>query len=258
MPELLEIEQYRQLAEHALGRAVVAVHAPDAWYLKGGLDAATVEAALVGQRFAAARRIGKLLLLDTRRGPTLGLRFGMTGRLLLDGRAAIERLEYSSARDETAWDRFVIGFHRGELRMRDPRRLGAVELNPDEEALGPDATAVTRAQLAGLLQSDAPVKARLMDQHRLAGLGNLLTDEILWRASIDPARPARSLDAAETARLQRHVRRTLEVLSERGGSHTGDLQVERHPEGVCPRDGTSLLRRTVGGRTTYSCPRHQH
>jgi formamidopyrimidine-DNA glycosylase len=257
MPELLEIEQYRRLAEHALGRTIVEVRAPDAWYLKAGLDATAVQAALVGQRFVAARRRGKLLLLDTRRGPTLGLRFGMTGRLILDGTAAIERLEYSSARDESGWDRFILVFRRGELRMRDPRRLGAVELDPDEEALGPDATMVTRTQLARLLQSAAPLKARLMDQRRLAGLGNLLTDEILWRASLDPAREARSLDAAETARLHRHLHRTLEVLGERGGSHTGDLQEQRFPGGACPRDGTPLLRRTVGGRTTYSCPKHQ-
>jgi formamidopyrimidine-DNA glycosylase len=254
---MLEVEQYRRLAEHALGRPIVDVHAPDAWYLKGGLDAAAIRDALVGERLVAARRRGKLLLLDTRGGTTLGLRFGMTGRLLLDGRAAIERLEYSSARDETAWDRFALRFRRGELRMRDPRRLGAVELDPDEDALGPDATVVTRAQLAQLLQSDAPLKARLMDQRRLAGLGNLLVDEILWRSSLDPARPARSLSPAETARLQRHIGRTIEVLTERGGSHTGDLQDQRQHGGVCPRDGTALARRTIGGRTSYSCPAHQ-
>src|SRR5262245_16079277 len=251
---MLEIEQYRRLADHALGRTIKAVRAPDSWYLKGGLDAATVERSLVGQKLLAARRRGKLLLLDTRRGPTLGLRFGMTGRLLLDGHAAIERLEYSSAREEHAWDRFALVFPRGELVMRDPRRLGGVELDPDEDALGPDALVVTRVQLARLLQSDAPVKARLMDQRRLAGLGNLLTDEILWRAGIDPARPARSLDASDTARLHRHLRRTLELLDERGGSHTGDLQEQRSYDGVCPKDGASLVRRTIGGRTTYSCP----
>jgi formamidopyrimidine-DNA glycosylase len=259
MPELLEVEQYRRLAEHAVGRRIVDVHAPDAWYLKGGLDAAAVRAALVGERIVAARRRGKLLLLDTDGGATVGLRFGMTGRLLVDGRAAIERLEYSSGRDVTAWDRFTLRFGRGgELRMRDPRRLGAVELDPDEEALGPDATAVTRGQLAGILQSEAPVKARLMDQRRLAGLGNLLADEILWRTGIDPARPARSLDPTEITRLHRHLRRTLDQLEGRGGSHMGDLQAQRQRGGTCPRDGALLARRTIGGRTSYSCPAHQH
>jgi formamidopyrimidine-DNA glycosylase len=258
MPELLEVEQYRRLAEQAVGRRIVDVVAPDPWYLKGGLDADGVRVALVGERVAAARRRGKLLLLDTDGGATLGLRFGMTGRLLLDGNAAIERLEYSSGRDETAWDRFTLRFRQGgELRVRDPRRLGAVELQPDEEALGPDATTVTRRQLVGILQSDAPVKARLMDQRRLAGLGNLLTDEILWRSGIDPARRARALDPAELVRLHRHLRSTLRQLDRRGGSHTGDLQSQRMRDGVCPRDGAPLSRRTIGGRTTYSCPRHQ-
>ncbi len=108
-----------------------------------------------------------------------------------------------------------------------------------------------------LAGSDAPLKARLMDQSRLAGLGNLLTDEILWRSGLDPARPARSLDETEVKRLQRTMRRTLTVLAERGGSHTGDLQVARARGATCPRDGAPLQRRTIGGRTTYSCPVHQ-
>jgi formamidopyrimidine-DNA glycosylase len=187
----------------------------------------------------------------------LGLRFGMTGRLLVDGRAAIDRLEYSGNRDEPAWDRFTIVLDRGELRMRDPRRLGGVELDPDLDRLGPDATSVTRRELAALLDSDVAVKARLMDQRRLAGMGNLLTDECLWRAGIDPARPSRSLDADEVAGLHRSLRQTLRVLGRRGGSHTGDLQPARQRGATCPRDGAALLRRTIGGRTTYSCPAHQ-
>ena len=108
-----------------------------------------------------------------------------------------------------------------------------------------------------LAGSEAPLKARLMDQARVAGLGNLLTDEILWRAGLDPARPAGSLSPAELRRLHRHLRTTLVELGERGGSHMGDLQTMRSRDGVCPRDGAALLRRTIGGRTTYSCPVHQ-
>ena len=96
-----------------------------------------------------------------------------------------------------------------------------------------------------------------MDQGHLAGMGNLLTDETLWRAALDPARPANGLSEAELKRLHRHLRATLDDLLTRGGSHTGDLMAERHRNGVCPKDGTALERRTVGGRTTYSCPRHQ-
>lgn len=258
MPEMLEVEIYRRAAAMTVGRRIAAVDAPDAWYLKGGVDPSMVTAALVGERIVADRRRGKLLLLDTT-GPTLGLRFGMTGVLDLDGSDAIDGLEYSSHRRDPAWERFVLHFDDGgALRMRDPRRLGGVELDPDEDRLGPDAAEVTLRQLGALLaDSEAPLKARLMDQSRLAGLGNLLTDEILWRAGLDPARSAGSLTAEEIAALRRTMRRTLRVLGSRGGSHLGDLQVSRERGGLCPSDGTPLLRRTIGGRTTYSCPWHQ-
>lgn len=259
MPEILEIEAYRQLAARTVGRTVDDVVAPDPWFLKDGIDASTLRAALVGRRVGGVRRIGKLLLIDLDDGPTLGLRFGMTGRLIVDGVAAIDALEYGPARDDPAWERFRLVFaDGGALAISDPRRLGGVLLDPDESRLGADAMTVTPEQLAAALhRSTAPVKARLMDQARLAGLGNLLTDESLWRAGIDPARPAGSLDADEVRALHDAIHETLAELGARGGSHTGDLQPHRVHGGVCPRDGTPLERRVVGGRTTYSCPSHQ-
>ncbi len=253
MPELIEVEMYRRLAERTVGRRITSVVADDAWFLKRGARPEVV----VGERVAAARRTGKLLLLDTT-GPTLGLRFGMTGRLVVDGTAGLDDLEYGSNRDEPRWDRFALGFEGGgSLVIRDPRRLGGVEVDPDESRLGVDATLLTPAPLAAALRgSAAPLKARLLDQSRVAGLGNLLVDEALWRAGLDPARPAGSLSPVEVKRLHRHVRATLDELLE-GGSHTGRLQPARVPGGTCPKDGAPLLRRTVGGRTTYSCPRHQ-
>ena len=259
MPELIEVEYYRRLAESAVDRSVAGVDAPDDWFLKGDTTAGELAAVLTGNRLVGARRIGKLLLLDTDDGPVLGLRFGMTGRLLVDDRAGIEEMAYSSARAEPRWDRFGLRFSDGgRLVVRDPRRLGGVQLDPEVSRLGPDAWRATPAELrAALGDSGAPLKARLLDQSRLAGLGNLLVDELLWRAGLDPARPAGSLSAAEQRRLHRHLRPTLDELAERGGSHTGRLQPARTRGGCCPKDGTPLLRRTIGGRTTYSCPRHQ-
>ncbi len=129
MPELPEVEAYRRLAQdRALLRPVTIVDAPDAWYLKGGIDAEAVTGALVGRRFVAARRIGKLLLLDTDKdGPVLGLRFGMTGRLLVDATAGVDDLLYSSNQELERWDRFGVRFaDGGDMRIRDPRRLGGV------------------------------------------------------------------------------------------------------------------------------------
>jgi formamidopyrimidine-DNA glycosylase len=273
MPELLEIEHYRQSALLVVGRRIATVATPDSWYLKHGATPEMVADLVTGRWVIAARRRGKLLLLDLddeepqpdRPPPAdgvavvLGLRFGMTGRLLVDGEAAIEALQYSSAKHKPEWDRFTLGFVGGGwLTISDPRRLGGVELDPDEASLGPDAATIDRPTLAALLGvSDAPVKARLMDQSRLAGLGNLMTDDALWRAGIDPARPARSLTTREIGRVHRAILDTVQELGERGGSHTGDLQAVRVRGGRCPRCGRPLLRRTIGGRTTFSCPWHQ-
>lgn len=279
MPEGLEIEYYRRLAERTVARPIARVDTPDAWYLKAGVGAAELAGTLEGAQFTAARRIGKLLLLDVDvapddapadaravgtgdrdpAGPVLGLRFGMTGVLEVDDERALEKLQYSGTRHDPAWIRFRVVFaDGGTLVMRDPRRLGGVELDPRVDRLGPDALSITPAQLRDALAgSDAPLKARLLDQARVAGLGNLLTDEILWRAGLDPARPAGGLDDRERRRLLTHTRTVLTDLFERGGSHTGDLMGARTRGGHCPRCGTALQRRTIGGRTTYSCPRHQ-
>ena len=274
VPEIIEVELYRRAAARCVGRTIVTVSAPDDWYLKKGLTAASLTATAVGASVGDVRRKGKLLLLDLSprvdegaerlaapplAGTTIGLRFGMTGRIVIDGRVAMDELEYGSSRLEPAWVRVVFAFDGGgSLAVIDPRRLGAVELEPDEGALGPDAYTVTPTEVAHALgDSNAPVKARLMDQTRVAGVGNLLADETLWRAGIEPARPARTLTSRERARLARALVEVIAELTLRGGSHTGDLQDERHRGGRCPREGAELLRRTVGGRTTYSCPIHQ-
>jgi formamidopyrimidine-DNA glycosylase len=264
VPEMLEVEAYRALAERAaLHRAISAVEAPDAWYLKRGLVAPALDV-LVGSQLVAARRIGKLLLLGTADadgddGPVLGLRFGMSGRLVVDGAAGVAELRHSSNRALEAYDRFGLRFaDGGHLRVRDPRRLGGVELDPPEAVLGPDAAGVSLGQLAkALAASKAPLKSRLMDQGRLAGVGNLIADEVLWRAGLAPGRPAGGLSPAELRRLHRHLRATITELGARGGSHTGDLMAERGAGGVCPRDGRPLERATVGGRTTWWCSWHQ-
>jgi formamidopyrimidine-DNA glycosylase len=262
VPELPEVEAYRRLAaEHALGRVLTAVEAGDAWFLKGGVVAPDLDD-LLGRRFTAARRRGKLLMLDLSPGDgpaVLGLRFGMTGRLVVDGHAGVERLLHSSNDPAARFDRFAVRFDDGgDLRVRDPRRLGGVLLDPREDDLGPDALTITTGQLErALTGSAAPLKARLLDQARVAGVGNLIADEVLWRASLAPARPAGGLAPAEVRRLRRHLVDGIATLIERGGSHTGDLGPHRRPGGRCPRDGSHLRRSTVGGRTTWWCPRHQ-
>jgi formamidopyrimidine-DNA glycosylase len=258
VPELIEVEAYRRQAEAAIGRTITDAPVLDPCGLRHA-DPEHVRVALTGVTVEGARRIGKLLLLDTD-GPVVGLRFGMTGRLLVDDSASVSGLLYGGSGDDPGWDRFVLRFaDGGDLRIRDPRRLGGMELDPDETRLGPDAARLTSAQLADALRgSRTSLKARLLDQRRVAGLGNLLVDEALWRAGIDPARPAGDLDRREIRRLAASITATVADLTARGGSHTGDLQPARQRGACCPRDGAALDRRTVGGRTTYSCPAHQH
>lgn len=268
MPEILEAEEARRLiAARALGRRIAEVDAPDAWFLKRGLTPRALRDALPGRRLVEARRRGKLILLDTSGvgrartpGPVVALHLGMSGRILIDGEAAGDPLRYATNREDPTWHRVTLRFaDGGSLALRDPRRLGAVELDPDEDRLGPDAFDLDLAHLRAVLAaSRAPLKATLMDQSRIAGLGNLLTDEALWRAGLDPARRADSLTADEVRALHRTIRTTLRTLQRRGGSHTGDHMDARLPGGLCPRDGTPLVIRQVGGRTTYSCPQHQH
>jgi formamidopyrimidine-DNA glycosylase len=259
VPELVEVECYRTLAEGALGRDVADVVCPDDWFLKGGATASALTSVLVGQRFTGARRIGKLLLLDVGGGPVVGLRFGMTGSLLVDGTDAVGRLLYSSTRYDPKWDRWSVTFtDGGRMVVHDPRRLGGVALDPDTSHLGPDAASLGAAGLGrALAGSSAPLKARLLDQARVSGIGNLIADEVLWRAGLAPQRPSGSLSPAEVRRLHRHLGRTLVDLTERGGSHLGDLMGERHPGGLCPKDGCPLERSTIGGRTSWWCPVHQ-
>ena len=210
MPELPEVEGYRALAAAVtLGRTIAAVDAPDAWYLKRGLVAPEIEEVLVGRCFTAARRRGKLMLLDvsesdppdprigpgavggvTGSGAVVGLRFGMSGRLICDGRTSVDRLLYGAARDQPGYERFAVEFaDGGRMAMSDPRRLGGVELDPDEDRLGPDALTLGPAQLRDALAgAQVALKARLLDQSKVAGIGNLIADEVLWRAALAPGR----------------------------------------------------------------------
>jgi formamidopyrimidine-DNA glycosylase len=258
VPEGLEIELYRRHGAQCIGRRISDVMVPDEWFVRGRTYGEFADA-LIGCTITESDARGKLMVLRTDGEHCLGIRFGMTGRLVVDGAAGIGTLEYSSARLAPQWDRFGLTFGVGEsLTINDPRRLGRVELDPTFDDLGPDARTITKRQLsAALMSSAAPLKARLMDQRHVAGLGNLLCDEVLWRAKLAPARLARSLDAVEVERLHRTIKRTLPQLLERGGSHTGDLMAARQRGALCPRCGAVLGRHTIGGRTTFWCPVEQ-
>jgi formamidopyrimidine-DNA glycosylase len=258
VPELIEVELYRKSAARAVGRTISSVTLPNLTYLKGtqGLDA--LQSATHNQNLNQVRRKGKLLILDIG-DRSLGLRFGMTGRLVVDGKTPVERLLYTTPNVQQSHIRFVMTFSQGsELAMVDPRGFGNIELQPDETKLGPDAANISRQELGvSLKNSNATLKARLLNQQKISGLGNLLCDEILWRAGLDPRRPCRSLEERELDLLASSIKRTIKVLTQRGGSHVGDIQDQRRTTGICPKDGSELHRCSLGGRTTWWCPEHQ-
>jgi formamidopyrimidine-DNA glycosylase len=217
-----------------------------------------IAAALVGRTLTAANRQGKSMWIETDggEGPVLGLHLGMAGRIVIDGEGAGDPKRFAP---RPLWDRFVVHFaDGGSLTLRDPRRLGRAVLEPKIERLGPDAALVTRDAFRTRVGAGrGPLKARIMDQTVIAGVGNLLADEALWRARLSPLRPANVLTDAELDALRRTIRAATRSAIAHGGVHTGDLIPHRRPGGICPRCGEPLTRATVGGRTTWWCPREQ-
>ncbi len=260
MPEIIEIEMYRRPLIALVGERLSGIELPDVHYARPvGADATL--AAVRSTSLTAVRRVGKLLLLD-HDGPdlqgTLGLRFGMTGRLLIDEVGPIDRLEYSSGRNDPAWDRVRLRYGDHVVAVRDPRRLGSIELEPEESLLGVDAWTISFEDLdAAMAGRSAPMKSFLLNQKAIAGLGNLLADEVLWRAGVSPMRPVNEVHPAERERLAATIREVITDLDRRGGSHRGDSFPLRDAAATCTRDGAVMRHDTVGGRSTWWCPAHQ-
>jgi formamidopyrimidine-DNA glycosylase len=271
VPELPEVESARQVIERtALRRVIVDVDDSDSYVCRPH-QPGEIRAALVGRRLTAVHRIGKSMWCETsgvgrsrRPGPHLGIHLGMSGRMVFgDGHGGEvdggDYWERGRAQGDLRFSRFSLRFADGTyLVLVDPRRLGRVRLDPPVEALGPDAREFGAAEFrAAMGRGTAPVKARLLDQSVVAGVGNLLADQALWLARINPGRPANELSRAELDRLYRGVRRAVESAVEGGGVHTLSVIPARMPDGRCPRCGATMSRGTVGGRTTWWCSREQ-
>jgi formamidopyrimidine-DNA glycosylase len=262
MPELPDVEGYkRTLDANGLHRTIAGVTVGSAKILRGITGRGLVKA-LRGREIAASRRHGKHLLAALDDGTWLTLHFGMTGRL-----SAFERLE-----DEPPHDRLRLDFaDGGHLGFVNQRLLGRVGLTADpdafiaEEGLGPDAldesldAETFRTLLAG---RRGQVKAALMDQSLIAGVGNVYSDEILFQARLHPRTPLQDLEPAEVSALYRAMRRVLEVSIERGAG--AEAYVDRLPKGYLlrsreegargPRCGGGIETLKAAGRTAYCCP----
>ena len=258
VPELPDVEAYRRFfVAHATAKTVADVWA-DPTILRNATPHA-LRRALRGRRVEEPARHGKWLICWTD-GPALLLHFGMTGDLVWSGHEP----------DRHRHDRLVLRFEEGdELRYRNMRKLGGAWLAHDADEvgwilgpLGPDALAVSRRAFLELLgRRRGGVKAALMDQTLVAGVGNLIADEVLWQARIHPRRDIAGLSEEERRRLYSVLRSVLRESVERYDyiprkrswlSHVRGL-----PGAACPRCGTPLARTVAGGRTTYYCPHCQ-
>jgi formamidopyrimidine-DNA glycosylase len=266
MPEEPEVETARRLiADLALGRRIVGVDDADTFVTRP-LSPGQLRVALTGRTLTAAHRRGKAIWCETSDlGPILGIHLGMSGRIVVtaaDGWVAEggDPAGRDAQPRKAQWDRFTLEFaDGGRLALFDKRRLGRIQLNPDIDALGPDAAEVAREEFRALMsRGTIAVKARLLDQSKIAGIGNLLADEILWQAKIPPATPVNRLQRKDVDRLYRALRSVLAAaMGEGGGAHTGDVIAARRRGGTCPRCGAQMVHGTVGGRSTWWCSREQ-
>jgi len=253
MPEILEVEMYRRAAELVVGRTVRSFATNDAIVVKDGLQIQS----LVGSNVREVSRLGKLMTIHFDVA-SIDLHFGMAGRIIVDGRSPIDELVYGASSNDR-WIRFGMDFDDGFLAITDPRRFSRVGISQKTSALGPDAFSEGLFELVQpKLPAKGSIKGVLLNQQVIAGLGNMLVDEILSRGKVDPRRDISTLSSSAIRKIFALVVVILPELLERGGSHMGDLASElRVPGSRCPYDAHELARDTVAGRTTYWCPRHQ-
>ncbi len=267
MPELPEVETVRRRVAPALeGRLLHGVEIHDA-RLTRPYDPEEVAAELRGERVKEVDRRGKYLILRFDSGRALLIHLRMTGSLRAD------------ALDGDPHRRALLTLDDGsEVAYKDVRRFGTwLLLEPDEvepylaERLGEEpllerfTTVNLKERLAG---RRAPLKAALLDQRTLAGLGNIYVDEALWYAKLSPLREAGTLEAGEIRRLHGAIRKALELGIARQGSTLSDYRLPDGSSGSmqnefraygrtdepCDRCGTTFVKTRVGGRGTWFCP----
>jgi formamidopyrimidine-DNA glycosylase len=271
MPELPEVETIRrQLAPVLEGRTIERVEILD-WRWTRPSDPAPVAAALAGARVERLDRHGKYLDWNLSGGRHLLVHLRMTGALLFDPRPAPSHMRVDFRLD---------GGHR--LAYVDPRRFGTGHLlgsRAERDAylaarvgIEPLTPAFTAVHLRAIARDRrAPIKSFVLDQRRIAGVGNIYADEALHRAGIHPLRPAGRLTKAQIERLRDAIEEALRAGIEAKGATiddfrhidgaTGSFQdrflVHRREGEPCPQCGTTIRKLVVGGRGTYVCERCQ-
>jgi formamidopyrimidine-DNA glycosylase len=287
MPELPEVQCLRRSLEpHLLGRTITraVLCRRDICELFEGRKA-TPAHLLEGLTIDRLDRRGKQLAMISREGPLLLVHLGMTGQMVFSpsplrgGRGGGDRTR--EAHIHAHWTLEHNGTRAGHLHFRDPRRFGGLWTFPSMATLldhrwsqlGPDALTISPDQLAeALKESRRYVKAALLDQGALAGVGNIYADESLFQAGIRPTRLASALKPAEIESLAAAIRQSLSSSIATGGSTLRDYRDANGRAGTtqlthavygrarepCIRCGAKLKSAEVAQRTTVWCPRCQH
>lgn len=271
MPELPEVETVRRMLEGVLpGRTIARAEVSRHRLRTASL--AALPRALAGRTFAAPRRVGKFLLLDLEGGATLLSHLGMSGRWLATRRDR-DRVALPHVHLRLAFD------DGSSVEYQDPRRFGMLRVVARERLardaslrlLGPDPIAEppTGAGLRTLARgARTPVKSFLLDQRRIAGLGNIYVSEILFGARVDPRRLAGRLSHEEWDRIAAEVPRVLRAAIDRMGTtfstyrtvwnepgqYGAQLAVYDRAGEPCRRCRTAIRRLVQAGRATYLCP----
>ena len=251
MPELPEVETIRRYLDRTvLNRSIAGISG-----LIPTIDPERIPL-LSGQVITATARHGKFLFTDLDSGSSLVLHFGMTGDLLL----------VAGNDPDPPYTRATVFFADGSrLTFTDSRRFGRLGWAPDREAfiaarrLGPDALAISReAFLTNAAGSHQRVKMFLLDQHRIAGIGNIYADEILFQAGIRPLRSLHDLDPARLSLLAAAIVYVLDTAVDRAAdfnNYPADWLIpHRSPGERCPCCGEIVSRVMVAGRYAYFCP----
>ncbi len=259
MPELPDVEVFKgYLDATSLHQRIREVEVVERKVL-AEVSARALGEALGGRTFATTRRHGKYLLVKLEEGLWMTLHFGMTGSLKY----------FKGERAKPLYGRLLVHFDNGfRLAYVSRRMLGKVGLaeGPEglvrEKGLGPDALGLDSEAFAGLFKkTGATVKSALMDQGRIAGVGNIYSDEVLFQAGIHPETRAHGLTDKELRELFGAMRRVLALAIRRKADPArlprAYLVPNRREGGRCPRCKNPLERTKVSGRKAYYCPRRQ-
>jgi formamidopyrimidine-DNA glycosylase len=252
MPELPEVETFKRYIENgSLRRRVVRVEVRNSTVL--AVRAEELEQRAQGAMFLSVHRHGKQLFLELSSGGWLTWHFGMTGEPVL--------FEH----EEPRFPRVLFHFADATLAHDDPRMLGrigwtaSVEEYVRRKKLGPDALSISKSEFVERFsRARGAVKPAVMDQHRMAGIGNIYADEVLFQGRLDPRAEVSSLSTRELETMHRNMRRVLRLSIDKGTDFSRFprtyLLHHRYKGAACPDCGGTVDTVTLGGRTTYFCP----